>query len=185
MRTERLPALPPRYGDPFYRGRGRGRGRDRGRREWLGERLSKRETNRGFEKGSFCRNGRGNGRGFHSQAPSERDQRDRLEEDWSIPASVERRDGDIPVSSPIGQESPYRTPPTPAPSEDRLITDWSSIGMGSPLVRTLPQSVPMREGGQDINQPTNQTTQPGLEPPEIEVMENDLQEDLIVSTPRT
>ena len=67
-----------------------------------GERLSKRETNRGFGRGSFCGNGRGNGKGFHSQAPSERDQRDRQEEDWSIPASTGRRDGDIPVSSPTG-----------------------------------------------------------------------------------
>ena len=29
---QRLPTLPPHYGDPFYRGRGRG---NRGRREWL------------------------------------------------------------------------------------------------------------------------------------------------------
>ena len=33
---------PPRYGDPFYRGRGRGRGR--GRREWVSERPFERET---------------------------------------------------------------------------------------------------------------------------------------------
>ena len=57
--------------------------------------------------------------------------------------------------------------------------------MGSSLVRTPPQSVPTREGGQDINQPANQTTQPGSEPAQIEVRENALQEDLIVSTPRT
>ena len=31
---------PPRYGNPFYRGRGRGRGR----REWMGERLFEREA---------------------------------------------------------------------------------------------------------------------------------------------
>ena len=117
--------------------------------------------------------------------PSERDQRDRQEEDWSIPASTGRRDRDIPVSSPTGQESPYRTPPTPAPSEDRFFTDWSSIGMGSPLVRMPPQSVPIREGGQDINQPANQTTQPGSKPTQTEVTENALQEDPIVSTPRT
>ena len=40
MGTERLLTLPPRYGDPFYRGRGRGRGR----REWLSERPFKRQT---------------------------------------------------------------------------------------------------------------------------------------------
>ena len=74
-------------------------------------------------------NGRGNGRGFHSQAPSERDQRDRQEEEWSIPASVGGRGRDIPVE----WESPHRTPPTPSPSEDRFFTDWSSLGSGSPL----------------------------------------------------
>ena len=36
--------------------------------------------------------------------------------------------------------------------------------MGSPLVRTPPQSVPVREMGPDINQPAYQTTQPGSEP---------------------
>ena len=39
---------PPRYGDPFYRGRGRGRGRGNGRRDWLSERPFERETNRGL-----------------------------------------------------------------------------------------------------------------------------------------
>ena len=57
--------------------------------------------------------------------------------------------------------------------------------MGSPLVRIPLQSVPVREMGPDINQPANQTTQPGLEPTQIGVTENALQEDTIVSTPRT
>ena len=48
-----------------------------------------------------------------------------------------------------------------------------------------PQSVLVRERGQDINQPATQTTQPGLEPTQIGVMENALQEDPIVSIPRT
>ena len=57
--------------------------------------------------------------------------------------------------------------------------------MGSPLVRTPPQSILVREIGLDINQPTTQTTQPGLGPTQIGVMENALQEDPIVSTPKT
>ena len=57
--------------------------------------------------------------------------------------------------------------------------------MGSPLERTPPKSVLVRERGQDINQPVTQTTQPGSEPTQIEVTENALQEDPIVSTPRT
>ena len=48
-----------------------------------------------------------------------------------------------------------------------------------------PQSVQVREIGPDINQPVNQTTQPGSEPTQIGVMENALQEDSIVSTTRT
>ena len=96
---------------------------------------------------------------------SERDLRDRQEEEWSIPVSVGRRGGDILA----GWESPHRTPPTPAPLQDRFFTDWSSLGSGSPHVRMPPQSVPVRETGPDINQLANQTTQPGLEPTQIKL----------------
>ena len=75
---------PPRYGDPFYRGRGRGGGR--GRRDWLSERPFERETNGGFG-GFFCGNGRGAVRET-CQTTSECEQRDRQEEVWSILASV-------------------------------------------------------------------------------------------------
>ena len=177
MGTERLPILPPRYGGPFYRGRGRGRGR----REWLGER----EKNWGFGRGSSHENGRGNGRRFHSQTPSERNQRDRQEEEWSIPMSDGRRGRDVPVSSPTIQGLQHRTPPTPAPSEDNYFTDWSSKGMGSPLVRTPPQSISVRERGQEINQATIQTSQPWSEPTQMGDTENALQEDPIVTTPTT
>ena len=95
MGTKRLLTLPPRYGDPFYRGRGRGRGR--GRREWLSERPFERELNGGFGRGFSHGNRRGNRRGFHPQVTSKRDQRDRQEEEWSIPVSVGRRGGDIPA----------------------------------------------------------------------------------------
>ena len=70
------------------------------------------------------------------------------------------------------------TPPTPAPSEDRFFTDWSSIRTGSPLVRMPPQSISVRERGQEINQTTIQTFQPGSEPAQMGAMENTLQEDL-------
>ena len=63
-------------------------------------------------------------------------------------------------------------PPTPAPSEDRFFTDWSSLG--SPHVKMPPQSVPVRETGLDINQPANQATQSGSEPTQIGVMGNAL-----------
>ena len=85
---------PPRYGDPFYRGRGRDRGRGRGRRKWLSERPFER-SNGGFGRGFSLGNGRGNGNSC--QVDSERDQRDRQEEEWSIVASIGRRD-DIPAA---------------------------------------------------------------------------------------
>ena len=85
---------PPRYGDSFYRGRGRGRGRDRGRRDWLSERPLERESNGGFGRGFSHGNRRGI-RGELHQAMSERDQRDRQEEEWSILARVERRDDSL------------------------------------------------------------------------------------------
>ena len=81
---------PPRYGDPFYRGRGRGRCRSRGRREWLSVRPLER-SNGGFGRGFSHGNGRGNERDS-CQVASERDQMDGQEEEWSIPASVGRRE---------------------------------------------------------------------------------------------
>ena len=48
------------------------------------------------------------------------------------PASDGRGRRDITVHSPAIQESQQMTPPTPAPSEDRFLTDWSSIRMRSP-----------------------------------------------------
>ena len=109
----------------------------------------------------------------------QRDQRERQEEEWSIPASVGRRGEDIP----IGQESLQKVPPTPAPSEDRFFMDWSSLG--SSQVRTPPLSTPVRDTGPDINQPANQTTQPGSAPTQIGAMGNNLKDDTIVSPPRT
>ena len=164
---------PPRYDDPFYRGKGRGRGRGRGRRDWLSERPSERETNGGSGRGFFHGNGRGATREVH-QTNSENEQRDRQEEDWSILASIEGRD-----NSPVrqgSQRSPFSTP-----SDKRLFTDWSSLE--SPCTRISPQSVPIREMGQNINQPDNQTTQPGSEPSETGVMGNAPSDN--VSSPRT
>ena len=141
---------PPRYGDPFYRRRGRGRGR--GRRDWMGERPFERETNGGSGSGFFHGNGRGAVREAH-WTTSESEQRDRQEEDWSIPASIERRD-DSPVRQGL-----QRTPLLHL----SWMKDFLPIGvvLESPHARTSPQSVPIRETGQSINQPDNQTTQPG------------------------
>ena len=48
-----------------------------------------------------------------------------------------------------------------------------------------PQSVLVEETGTNINQPVNQITQPGSEPAQIGAMGIALQDDTIVSSPRT
>ena len=58
------------------------------------------------------------------------------------------------------------------PSEDRLFTDWRSIG--SPRERTSPQNASIRDIVPNINQPDNQTVHPGPEPARIEAMRNTL-----------
>ena len=69
------------------------------------------------------------------------------------------------------------------PQRINFLTNWSSLE--SPHVRTPPQSVPIRETGPDINQPIDQTTQPGSEPAQIGAMGNALHDDINVYSPRT
>ena len=47
------------------------------------------------------------------------------------------------------------------------------------------QSILVTETGLDINQPVNQTIQPGSEPAQIGATRIGLQDDIIVSSPRT
>ena len=70
-----------------------------------------------------------------------------------------------------------RAPPTPPPVEDKLFTDWSSLD--SPCVRLSSQT---RETGQDINQPDNQTIQPGAEPAQVADMDNTHHDDMTSSS---
>ena len=162
MGTERLLALPPQYGDPFYRGRGRGRGR--GRWEWFNERPTER-SNGGLGRGFPSGNGR-EIRGEISPMHSARDQQKIQEDRWFVPASVERR-GDNTLRREL-----QRAPPTSPQSEDRLFINWSSLDF--PWTRTSPRNVSVRDIEQDGNQPNNQTIQSGLEPAQIEVMGNAL-----------
>ena len=74
-----------------------------------------------------------------------------------------------------------KDPPISPHSEDHLFSDWSSLE--SPLARTSPQSVPIREAGQNINQPDNQTAQPGSEPAQIGATGNALHDN--ITSPRT
>ena len=74
-----------------------------------------------------------------------------------------------------------RAPPTPPPSEDRLFTNWSSLD--SPRARISPQNASVRDVEQEINQPDNQTNQPGSEPAQIEATGNALRDN--VTSPST
>ena len=62
----------------------------------MGERPFEREPIQGFGRGFS----HGNGRGFYSQPPFERNQRDKQEEEWLSPVSDGRGKRDIPVSPP-------------------------------------------------------------------------------------
>ena len=67
----------------------------------------------------------------------------------------------------MAHRSHPRSLPTPAQSKDRLFMDWSSIRSGSPLERSPPQSISVRdvlttpgiEGGHETDQITPQPSQ--------------------------
>ena len=101
-------------------------------------------------------------------------QQNRQEDEWSVPASIERREDNT-----LRREL-QRAPPTSSHSEVRLFTDWSSLD--SPQARTSPRNVSVRDIEQDGNQPNNQTIQPGLEPAQIEVMGNALHDNVTSSS---
>ena len=98
----------------------------------------------------------------------ERNERYSQAEGWSDPASEGRRRSDDPIYFPTTHNRHPRTPPTPAPSEDILFTDWSSIGSRSSPVIPPPQNVPIEqtilatgiEGIQETNQTALQPSQP-------------------------
>ena len=163
---------PLEYGDPFYRGRGRGRGR--GRQEWFSERPAER-SNGGLGRGFSHGNGR-EIRGEISQMHNVRNQQNRQEDEWSVPASIERREDNT-----LRRES-QRAPPTSPRSEDRLFTDWSSLD--SPQTRTSPRNVSVRDIEQDGNQPNNKQFSSGSEPAQIEVMGNALHDNVTSSSTR-
>ena len=73
-----------------------------------------------WEEDSPMRNGR-EIRGEISQMHNVSNQQNRQEDEWSVPASIERREDNT-----LRREL-QRAPPTSPHSEDRLFTDWSSL----------------------------------------------------------
>ena len=128
---------PPQYGDPFYRGRGRGRGR----REWLQERQMDR-PNGALGRGYF----QGNNTRAQQQAPTNRPQPARQEDEWSSPTNVERRE-----DTERHQTSQAPPPDVPPPTEERLFTDWSSEDSPRERVNQCNQSVRSVESNRTVN----------------------------------
>ena len=83
------------------------------------------------------RRGYSQGNGVEAQqVPTDRSQPDRQEEDWSVPANIERRENETERHE-ILQVPPPNVPPL---IEDRLFTDWSSIDSPSKRVPQCSQS---------------------------------------------
>ena len=99
------------------------------------------------------------------QAPTDRPQPDRQEEDWSIPANVERRE-----DTERHETSQVPPPDVPPPTEERLFTDWSSIDSPRERVSQCNQSARSVEP----NITVIQTEQPTIGPEESEVLGNTL-----------
>ena len=100
---------------------------------------------------------------------------------------VKEEGGVVLPSTPLQPTAGHpRTPPTPAPSEDRLFTDWSSIGSRSLPVIAPPQSVPIGgtlvtpgiEGIHETEQAALQPSQPISQESHIGTMSHAVQEDL-------
>ena len=102
------------------------------------------------------------------QAPTDRSQPDRQEEDWSVPVNVERRENETERLE-ISQAPPPNVPP---PMEDRLFIDWSSID--SPRERVPQHNQSARSVEPNITLTVKQTEQPSVDPEGNEAIGNTL-----------
>ena len=95
------------------------------------------------------------------QAPTDRPQPDRQEEDWSTPTNVERRE-----DTERHETSQVPPPDVPPPPEERLFTNWSSIDSPRERISQCNQS------GRSVEPSTtvNQTEQPTIDPEDNEVL---------------
>ena len=103
------------------------------------------------------------------QMTSENGQRNRQDENWSIPTNMKERNNT--------RQEPQGIPPAPSPSEGRF-TDWTSLG--SPHARTSPHGTPNREIEQHADQPDQWTTQSGSAPTREEAARDHSQEEVII-----
>ena len=107
---------------------------------------------RGYSQGNNIRT---------QQAPTDRPQPDRQEEDWSSPTNVERKE-----DTERHQTSQVPPPNVPPPTEERLFTNWSSVDSLQERVNQCNQSAKSVES----NRTVIQTEQPTIDPGDNEVL---------------
>ena len=109
------------------------------------------------------------------QAPTDRSQPDRQEEEWSMPANVDRRE-----DTERHETSQVPPPNVPPPTEERLFTDWSSMDSLREGVSQCIQSA--RSVEPNITQTVVQTEQPAIDPAGHEVIDNTLGDVMTISS---
>ena len=104
--------------------------------------------------------GRGNGQDNNvrpqQQAPTDRPQPARQEDEWSLPPTVERRD-----DAERWQTTQLSPPAAPPPTEERLFTNWSSEGSPRERVNQQIQSARSVESRRTVNQTEQTVREPG------------------------
>ena len=108
------------------------------------------------------------------QAPTDRPQPARQEDDWSSPTNIERRE-----DTERHQTSQMPPPDVPPPTEERLFTNWSSVDSSRERVNQCNQSARSVES----NRTVNQTEQPTRDPEDNEVLRYVLSD--VTTTPST
>ena len=108
------------------------------------------------------------------QAPTDRPQPARQEDEWSSPTNIERREG-----TERHQTSQAPPPDVPPPTGERLFTDWSSADSPRERVNQCNQSARSVESNRTVNQ-TEQSTR---EPEDNEVLRYVLRD--VTTTPST
>ena len=90
----------------------------------------------------------GNNTGVQQQAPTDRPQPARQEDEWSSPTNIERRE-----DTERHQTSQVSPPDIPPPTEERLFTDWSSED--SPRERVYQHNQSARSVGSNRTEQNN------------------------------
>ena len=108
--------------------------------------------NGGFGRGY----GQSNNTRAQQQAPTDRPQPARQEDEWSLLPNVERRD-----DTERQQTTQVSPPAVPPPTEERLFTNWSSEDPPRERVNQQNQSARSVESRRTINQMEQSVRKPG------------------------